>query len=219
MMQFQRLIKAWRASESLHKINSRATDYDLELAEAALGFPLPDSLRELYQFSDGIYLLEGNLQIHPLQETNGVDGLSTASSANLRKWGWQVPIEVLAFGNNGGDEQPGIWLPEVQGSAFKHPILEIGEIFEPQSMAILATDLESFLVGWTAYYSMLCEADSSALDMLGVPDTLRFKSDDLDGEVFARLRQWADPHLPDPYPDPYRKPYDAEGLRKFFASK
>ena len=83
-------------------------------------------------------------------------------------------------------------------------------------MAIEATGLVPFLLGWTAYYSMLCEAESSILNSLGLPESLRFRPDEMDDNVFASIRQWADPNLQDSHPDPYRHGYDAKSLMSIF---
>jgi hypothetical protein len=210
-MRLQDLIQVWRVSEKSNIFPPIATDRELELTESKLGFQLPAPLSDLYRLCNGIYLLNGNLHIYPLEEAEQSSGVSSASE-KLRSWGWPIPHEVLVFGDNGGDELFGIWLPDTQGKVFEHPILVIGEIFEPRCMAIEATGLFPFLLGWTAYYCLLYEAESSLLDALGLPESLRFNPDEVDDTVFARLRQWADPNLPDPNPDPYRHGYDTESL-------
>jgi hypothetical protein len=214
-MLLQDLIQVWRLSEKFNSFHRAATDHDLEIAESKLGFRLPSVLRSLYHLSNGMELLEGNLQILPLVETDSKMGLSSASD-KLRSWGCPIPDEVLVFGHNGADEQFGTWLPEIKGNVFSHPIVVIGEIFEPQCMAIEATGLIPFLLGWTAYYLMLYEAESYVLDALGLPQSLRFREDEMDENVFAKLRQWADPKLLDLNPDPYRHGLDGERLKKKF---
>jgi hypothetical protein len=92
-------------------------------------------------------------------------------------------------------------------------VLEIAEKFYGPNMAVISTDLLPFLYGWSLYYLSLLEADSIALDVLGVPYSLRFSADDLDDMHFAEIRSGADPSIPDQSPDPYTQGHDAEGLR------
>ncbi len=185
VMKLHNLIQVWRLSEKSNIFPPIATERELELAESKLGFQLPVPLRDLYRLCYGIYLLNGNLHIYPFEETEQSSGLSSASE-KLRSWDWPIPNEVLVFGDNGGDELFGIWLPDTQGKVFTHPILVIGEIFEPRCMAIEATGLVPFLLGWTAYYFLLYEVENSLLDELGLPESLRLIR-----------RRWTIPFLPD----------------------
>ena len=119
---------------------------------------------------------------------------------------------------NGSDDFFGMWLPETHNPRFDHPILEIGSIFEPGNMAVLGTSFVPFLHAWTAYYSLLLEAGSAALDAINLPASLRPQGKEPDDEDFAELRKWADPGLPSYYPDSYRERYDAKRLAKLFGS-
>ena len=213
-MKLQTLVQAWRSSEKSNLFPPGATDLELELAESKLGFQLPSTFRELYRLFNGANLLNGNLQIYPLEETDHSLGLSSGSE-KLRSWDWPIPNEGLVFGDNGSDDHFGMWLPKIQGKIFNHPILRIGEIFEPRCMAIEATGLVPFLLGWTAYYSLLYEAENPLLDVLGLPEILRFNPDEMD-DPFTRIRQWADPNLPDSSPDPYSHGHDIKSLISIF---
>lgn len=214
-MNLQKLIRAWQHSATLHRFLPPASEEELQHAETILNYRLPESLRELYLFSNGAELLQGNLQILPLEAEETSMGLTTATP-QLREWHWQIPSEVLVFGDDGSDSLFGIWLPEARHPKFEHPVLEIGTIFGPQCMAVVGTGFLPFLYGWTTFYLMLLEADSMALDAIELPASLRVRSDELDDEVFARLRKWADPDLPNYHPDPYRQGHDVEGLWTLF---
>ena len=133
-------------------------------------------------------------------------------SSKLREWDWLVPEELLLFGDDGGDSQLGVWLPEQEACVDDCPVIELGET---DVMAIAGTNLYRFLKGRTAYYLLLREADARSLDALGLPTDLR--TDDLDDDHFARIRKWADPGIPDPWPDPYRRGVTADELRSRFS--
>jgi hypothetical protein len=216
LMNLSKLIQAWEISNTTCSFEKPASDRDLLQAEESLGIRLPPTLRSLYQYSDGMYLLDGNLSIYPVLGSGDNLGLTNASS-KLREWGWPIPDEVLVFGNNGSDELFGIWYPDTGSQIFRCPVLEIAEIFDGPNMAVLATDLMPFLFGWSLYYLRILEADRITLDVLEIPDSMRFSADDLDEMHFIEFRRWADPTLPDPAPDAYTGGYDAEGLRKLFA--
>lgn len=203
------LIQAWSLSPDLNSIPAHANEHDLRSAEKRIGHRLPPSLRELYGITNGPYLLSGNLRIFPMHPAETGLGLISASE-QLREWKWPIPEEVLVFADDGSEGLFGIWLPETRSEGLGHPIVEIGSVFEPECMAIAGTDLAPFLLGWTAYYSLLLEADHHVLDAIGVPPSLR--DEELDDELFAQLRRWADPGLPDPYPDPYEKGHSAQQL-------
>ncbi len=211
------LIRVWILSRDHHTFMPPASEKALQRAEKELGRPIPRPLRELYRFSDGLDLFAGNLQIYPLREGEGQLGLVSAS-ARLRAWGWPIPEEVWVFGDDGSDELLGIWLPETGREGFDHPVLLIGEIFEPKCMAVAGTSLSAFLRGWTAFYLLAYEADPMALDLLGLPESLRYGANELDDEHFVEILRWADPGLPDPDPDPYRRGLDGEDLKRLFQS-
>lgn len=214
-MKLEKLIRAWQLSITLHEIHPPASEEEMLHAETILGVRIPPPLREFYLFSNGAYLLEGNLQILPLENKETKRDLISYTQ-QLREWHWHIPDEVLIYGDFGGDGLLGIWLPETHNPTYIHPVLEIGEIFEPKCMALLGTSVLPFLLGWTAHYLLLLEADVKALDAIELPTSLRVQPDELDENLFAELRKWADPKLLDYYPNPYRQRYDAEGLRALF---
>jgi hypothetical protein len=214
-MDWQHLFRAWRLSAPLHKFGPPAAEEEIHRAEAKLGIRLPESLRTLYRFCNGGDLLAGNLRIHPLECADDDFSLVTATDA-MREYHWSVPEEVLQFGGNGSEETFGIWLPETPGTPFDHPILDTGEIFDAESLAVVGTSLLPFLYYWTAYYVTLYEGETAALDALGLPEPLR--SDPYDVDMPA-LCAWADPNLPDHAPSPYERGLDAEGLWTLFGGR
>jgi len=169
-----------------------ANPEDFEALEAA-GIVLPAPLRSLYEAHDGGSIHAGNLRLYPLRTAVDEDFTVLNLSNRLREWDWQVPAELLVFAGNGQDELFGIWISESD----LHPIVEVGAIFEEAgSLGVKATSLDTFLLGWSAYYLLLYEADTAVLDALGLPDDLRFHPDALDGAAESRIWQWADPALP-----------------------
>src|SRR2546427_493444 len=189
---YTNLFAAWGASASLHYCDQPATGEEITAAEEILGGPLIPDLRALYEASDGLRLFQGSLNIVPLFE------LVTLSD-QLREWHWPIPDELLMFGDNGGDEQFGLWLPQRSRTQAPVPVIEEGEVFEPNCMAVAATSFVRFLIARTAYHLMGSGGETGALDFLGVPSTMR--SDDPNHETLTALVQWADPELVDPSPD------------------
>jgi len=215
-MSLQELVRAWQITASFHSFNPPATERDLEKVELELGFHLPVPLRELYLFSNGMHLLRGNLNIYPLLPENGKRALSNAS-IQCREL-FQIPPEVLVFGDNGSDEHYGIWNTEIKSEIFKHPILEIGELFvDPDCMTVVATDLSPFLYGTTAFYILSSAGSNEALDVIGLPQEIRTGKDVSSNEHFSYIRKWIDPLLPDPDPEPYTKGLDTAQIKKLFA--
>lgn len=205
----ERVLQAWRLSPDLHQFNEPADEATLGAAESALGRPLPAGLRALYQFSDGMAPLNGNLIVEPLaaSEDSGLVGFSD----RLRASEWPIPDEVLMFGGNGGDDLFGLWYPTGASDHAPTPVLRVGSIFEPASLALAGTDLDRFLLAWSGYYLVQDEAPVEALDALGLPAALR----EVDDEAgLAPYFRWADPALSDPDPDPYERGLDARGIAK-----
>lgn len=214
-MELTSLINSWTLSQPLHTFYLPAAEAEVLAVEKEIGHKVPSSLRGLYLFSNGLNLLGSNLNVYPLRKSEsrwaGLSNLST----QLRDWKWSVPAEVLIFADNGAELYFGVWLPETQSETFRNPIIEVGE-GQGHCMSIVGTNLISFLVGWTAYYLLMYKAESAALDAIALPHSLRDRG--LDDELFADLRRWADPGLPDPYPDPYRKGYTVEAFKKLFGT-
>jgi hypothetical protein len=213
-MDINALIDSWKLTSDLNVFNPAASDEEIEEAERLLGIELPVSLKTIFGFSNGFELLEGNLQVVPLKSDDGFH--LAAFTPQLREWGTPVPQQVLAFGDNGSDSTFGVWLPD--NSMSSSPVIEIGAIHTPNCMAIAGTSLFHFLLGWTAYYFMLLEVDSKALDIIQLPEELRFDAQELEEEHFAAIRKWADPQLPNFTPDPYVQKYDASDIKNILGS-
>ena len=214
-MDLQNLIRVWQEMDDGYSFAPAATESEIEQTEAALGLEMPAVLRQLYLFSNGLSVVEGDLQVDPLQDRGKIIGLETVRSLVQEGGGPPPPREILAFGGNGSDEQFGIWLPPVQRSGFDHPIILIGE-FDFDMLAIAGTSLIPFLYGWTAYYALMYEVDAQVLDALGVPAALRVSERYLDDEAFARIREHYDPGLPDYDPHPYQRGSNVAELTAFF---
>jgi len=207
-----RVLDSWRLSGPTHQLNEPADDRTIAEAERAVGRPLPDTLKRLYRFSNGMQPLGGNLVVVPLLDAERVDtevvGLVNLAD-RMRSWQWPIPDEVLVFGGNGAGDQFGLWYPHGSPSNGPIPVVMIGSIFEPACLALAGTDLPRFLIAWSGYYLVLLDAPTEALDALGLPESLR--RTDADGG-FAPYFRWADPSLPDPEPDPYERGMDAPGI-------
>jgi hypothetical protein len=195
-------------------------DSEIARAERTLGREFPAALRGIYRASDGISVLGGNLNFHPLWPRGKKLGLTEASD-RLREWDWPVPDELVVFGDNGSDEVFGLWLPVGADTSSQHPVIEVAEVFDkPEALAVVGTDLCRFLRAWTAFYTLMYvrkgKVERTALDVLGVPEELRAQVDE--DTQFRRLFAWSDPNLPDPRPDPYKRGRTAEGLRAAYGA-
>lgn len=198
---------------SHHTWNDGATDDEIFEAEDSLGRTLPRVFRAMYEMSNGLHLVGGDLQFVGLKPSDESEFSLVNLSSKLRDWGWLVPEELLVFGGNGGGEHFGVWLPEGKPRSEDCPVIMVGET---DTLAIAGTNLCSFLKGRTAYYLLLGEADRQALDTLGLPSDL-YTSDlmDLDDDAFARITKWADPYIRDPLPDPYQRGITVDELRSY----
>ncbi len=209
-MDFNTLGKSWEVTSELNELPPSTINSDIVEVEKHLDQTLPESLKKLYTITNGPSLLEGNLNIVPLKS----DDFSNLSqfSTQLKKWGKQIPHEVLAFADDGSDGTFGIWLEKNELS--DSPIIEIGESIDSPCLSLAGTSLLNFLLGWTAYYFLLCEVDAEALDIIQLPKELRFDASELDDEHFGAIRKWADPKLPDFYPDPYVQKLNTQTIRE-----
>jgi hypothetical protein len=208
----ERVLAAWRISAESDELAEPASEETIAEAERALGRPVPDDLKTLYRFSNGMGPLGGNLAVVPLLDTDHADGEEIGLvnlGDRLRGWDWPIPNEVLVFGGNGGDEQLGLWYPSGAPADGPTPVVMIGSIFEPGCLALAGTDLPDFFLAWSGYYVVLLEAPAEALDALGLPGSLR--KIDADGSLAPYFR-WADPSLPDPEPDPYSQRLAVEDI-------
>jgi hypothetical protein len=213
------ILESWAISTMPDGWKPGASDSEISRAERTVGRGFPAPFRGLYEVSDGISILGGNLKFHSLWPKGDRLGLTNASS-ELREWEWPIPAELLVFGDNGADEVFGLWLPIGKDASSPRPVIEVGEIFEPKSFAVVGTSMCRFLRAWTAYYTLLVvkqeDRRTRALDALGVPNDLRLGiKDEL---LFRRLFVWADPDLADPNPDPYKRGLSAQDLRRTFGA-
>jgi len=207
------VLQSWFASRDLHNWKRPATPEQLHAAERVLGRPIPGMLRAIYEVTNGLSLLGGNLE---LQELGGDAIMSFPSASDeLRKRGWLLPPEVHVFAGDGSDSLFGLWLDETDNDS--PPVVEIGSIFGHGCMSVAGTTLDCFLRRWTAYYLLVCEAPASALDALKLPSDLRVS--EADDALVIKLCAWADPELPTVAPDPYRDRLTPDDIRQLFSSR
>ena len=156
-MTIQKLIDCWKTSDPSYTWNPPATEEEIRAAEEKIGSTLPSSLRELYGFFNGGDDILGQLFFYRLEPTpDELLGLTNATEMYI-EWQWCNPQEVLLFADEGGSDVYGIWLPETDSEVFRQPIIEVGSIQEEGCMDVVGTNLESFLLGRSAYYLMLSE--------------------------------------------------------------
>lgn len=206
------LIRSWHLSRDHHEWAPGATDQQIEQAERAVNKRFPRALRAVYEISNGIGLVGGNLNFDPLVSSRGHSLADLAKM--LRQGSRKAPDELLLFGNDGSESIFGLWLPGQSTELKDCPVIELGE--DQCGMAIAGTSLCRFLRWRTGYYLLLEEANPKSLDALGLPVDLRV--DEFDDDHLARLIHWADPEILDPNPDPYKRPVTIEELRNRFGS-
>ena len=206
------LVEIWRVDTARNTLAAPATDSYLQRAETALGFRLPVEFCDFYRHCNGADLLDGNLTVFPLVGDATRLGIVDATH-KYRGWNWLIPEELVLFGHNGAGDVFGLWLDRTVAEKPTAPVVEVGEIFEPDCLALAGTSFARFLVGWTAYYTLLCGRNEAVLDRIGLPEALRFAEEDLDDEAFTAIRRWADPGLANPNASPYRDRLNPEGLR------
>jgi hypothetical protein len=202
------ILDSWEQSASVHLVGDPAGEGEIAAVEQEVKRRLPEALWAIYRHADGASLFSGNLRIYPLRDPQGF-GLVDAADV-FRREDWQIPEELLVFGDDGAGTVYGLWLPQDAAPGVPVPVVAVAETFEPACMAVVGTDLVPFLGSITAYYAQLIEAPAPALDALGVPEHLRDRQE----PDAAALRRWADPALGNPEADPYVQGMDAEDLRK-----
>lgn len=201
------VVKAWQLSERNHTLETGLDDDEIEAVEYELGLSFPDSVLALYRMSDGMSICHGNVTFLPMDL--GEEGLSVRNfSRKLRSWKWDIPDEVVAFGGDGSDGTYGLWLPEGTPRNPDCPVVEIGEA---KGLALIGTNLCSFLRWKTAYYLLLEDGPSKALDAISLPKELRIEYST--EEDYARLIRWADPAIPNPLANPYKHPITVKEMR------
>jgi hypothetical protein len=210
----QRVLAAWSAAPSVNDPNPGAAEATLARAVERIGRQLPASAATLYRALDGGSMLEGNLNLFPLLSDSEKLAVTTASRL-LRSWDWPIPDELVLFGDEGADDQLGLWLP-VAGEG-RPIVVAVAAIFEERSFAIVGDDLAGFLLGQTAFYLLSFAEDededlAEAIDALGLPEHLRQLDVSGSDDEYHALLQWANPGLPDPRPDAYRRGLTAAEL-------
>lgn len=233
-MTLQTLIDSWVTSDPSRTWKPPATEAEIRAAEEKLGYALPSSLRDLYRFSNG----DDNVDKVPSVDFFTLLWLTEANE-NFIEWGWHIPQEVRLFAGMGGEEHFGIWLPETESKIFNHPIIEVGELFEPGCMGVVGTNLTSFLLGKTVWSLLIDtyylkdskEPDArdklkqiqTAFDMLQVPQSFRrvdpFGHDS--ERQYLEIIKWADPLLPDSLLasyGSYEQEYTVTDLKKLFGA-
>jgi hypothetical protein len=184
------VLDAWRLSAAVHALAGPLDEDGLLAAEARLGRDLPTDLRRVYAFSDGFDGFDGNIHIER--------ALKAADFAqDLRDSDWDIAPELLVFGGNGSDEHWALWYPAGASPDDPTPVIEIGEIFDGGSLALIGSSLPCFLRMVSGFH-LAGRENSEASDAIGLPHALR-----RDQDRFAPLVAWADPALPFPEPDPY----------------
>ena len=195
------LVRSWMSERRLCEV-APPIESDVELAlRQALPYIAGSVLMPLYSRTGSVSIASGNTNIRP---PLGPYPSVTSASAQLRGWKWPIPENVVVFGDNGCGESFGVWQPMGAGAPL---IVEIAEPYrETASMSVVGTDLVRFLLGRTVYYFLLCEADTKALAMLDVPESVR--SIALDDDGFSTVARWADPQLPNLPLSPYQAELD-----------
>jgi SMI1/KNR4 family protein SUKH-1 len=107
-MDLSSLISCWQATHERHILNAGASDEEIVSVERELSLRLPESIRELYRFSDGLTLFGGELSIYPLRNATNELSLSRVTPW-LRESNWPIPESVLIFGSTGTGEPIGLW--------------------------------------------------------------------------------------------------------------
>lgn len=213
------IIQFWELNELIIQSQPGASEKLIEQAESELNVVFPEELKNLYRYADGISLLpDGSLNFYSLFPDNEKMGVTHASN-KLREWGWVIPEEVIVFGDNGGDEQYGIWIPKGKVPSRTYPVIEIGENFSPKNMAIVGTSFDIFLKTITFLRIGLIDnlTDKKLLDQFVLPSTSKdlFKQD----EIFVnQVYKQMDPKLPDYDPDPYARPLDQHDVRAWLST-
>lgn len=231
----RQVLEAWSLASEVSNGSWRGATLDeIVAAEGALGLALPSDMKELYKTYNGGDFLGGNLRFDPLfpvlyrdlyapvdanaseKYLNTESHSLTTASALMRSWHFPVPHELVMFGGNGSENWYGVWLPE-EGRA-RPVVVELGEDDSPDALAIVGDDIASFLAAHSAYYLNSFASDGydlkPALDVLGVPDSLRGL--DIDDDQYFALLNWASPNLPDKSPDSYKRPgLTTEAINEF----
>ena len=153
MALLDRLMRSWWASADLHKFRAGATEADIQEFESRAGWKLPTDWSQFYLFSNGANLFKECLRIYPLL---GGERSLLGASARLRRLNWRVPEELWIAGDDGLEDHFGLWLP--CATEEKAPVVQTGEIFEDDNLALAGGSLRPFLAANSAYLLLSSEA-------------------------------------------------------------
>lgn len=203
------VVRCWELS-GVSTLDAGATPQKLKNVVRKLGRQPPDELMTLYSYCNGGEILEGNIQLYPLDGTE----LSLLTAADfLRNHQWPIPQELILFAGDGQGGSFGLWLPETHIG--RPLVVEVGEIFEGGALAVTGTSLSGFLRGRSAYYALLLDVPEVASTSLGVPKTLTRKpAEELDDDDYEAFMRWANPGLPDFPVSSYEARLTADDVRR-----
>ena len=194
-----RLMSSWRASADLHRFRAGVTEADIREFESRAGWKLPTDWRQFYLFSNGADLFKECLRIYPLL---GGERSLLGAAARLRGSNWRVPEELWIAGDDGSEDHFGLWLPCATEETA--PVVQMGEIFEDDNLALAGSSLQPFLAANSAYLLLSSEATPPlALDALEVPSELRFTFSGEESWHATAIFRWADPAGPGNFACPY----------------
>ena len=202
-----RIKASLKLTSDLHELHAGASQRQLREFETEAGWRLPAEWRAFYEFSNGAQLLEGNVNVYPL---DGEEFSLIRAATAHRAWEWAVPNELWLAGDNGAEELFGLWLPCATSEVA--PVVTTGEIFEPGCLAIAGTSLERFLLQRCAYYLLVCDAPAEALAAISLPVELH--TNDPDDATWSAVASWADPARPGRSDDPYKERLEGTDVEK-----
>ena len=184
-MTIQTLINAWAMSGRYQSINPPVARAEIQAAEAKIGARLPQTLREVYQFSNGGWVWEvAFYRLRPLsnEDHDRPTGRDQYALTNMNeiyiKNRWPIPEEIRLFGAT-DNKLYGIWLSEINNPIFNHPIIEVGSPGRggEDCMGVVGTNLISFLHSWSVYHLIYQEflklADQAYLHLEAGREELR----------------------------------------------
>jgi hypothetical protein len=183
---------------------------DIENFESFHHMKLPPEILAFYGTTNSLHVFNNCLRIEPLISENGFS-VSNASDLH-RSWQWPVPLEMYIFGDDGSGSPFGFWISgNTPGIT---PIVQMGEIFEPECMTICALSFSSFLISQFSF--RLLEEDRENIDIVKkfVPNMKSgVQSDGLLKEVSIAI----DPSLEKLHLDPYEDKLSREDIEEFIS--
>ncbi len=91
------IVRCWEMSAA-EAPNEGATAQQLQDAQHRLGCRFPNELTALYERCNGAEVLEGNIQLYPL---DGQELSVVQASEFLRASDWPIPPELVVFAGDG----------------------------------------------------------------------------------------------------------------------